>query len=396
MATFSEGISETLALLRRKGPLTRAEIVAETGLSRSAVTLRLDALQSAQLVTNGTGEVATKGRPADRFEFNPERGKLLAVDIGVTKFRAGLCDLGGDIEAEVNLDSDVTDAPEVLLEAIERAFDSLLEGSGTSRADILGLGMSLPAPIKHGAGMSVSPPIIPRWNRFDVADWFTERFACPVFLEKDANAMAVGEAREAGPDVEDLMLVKLGTGIGSGMIHHGRLYRGADGAAGDLGHTPVTAMADDQGPLCKCGNHGCLEAYAGGWALVRDLQEAGRDVRTQQDLVDLIQSGDPEALRLVRRAGRLVGSAVASAVNLVNPRVVILGGRIASAGGDQLVAGIREMVYRRSLPLATAELRIERSTLYPRSGLVGLAHLVGDEILSPEQINRLLPEGVAR
>jgi len=192
------------------------------------------------------------------------------------------------------------------------------------------------------------------------------------------------------------MLVKLGTGIGSGMIHHGRLYRGADGAAGDLGHTPVTAMADDQGPLCKCGNHGCLEAYAGGWALVRDLQEAGRDVRTQQDLVDLIQSGDPEALRLVRRAGRLVGSAVASAVNLVNPRVVILGGRIASAGGDQLVAGIREMVYRRSLPLATAELRIERSTLYPRSGLIGLAHLVGDEILAPEQIGRLLPEGAAR
>jgi len=390
MATFEEGISETLALLRLRGPLTRAEIVAETGLSRSAVTLRLDALQTAGLVIGGSGEVATKGRPADRFEFDPSRGKVLAADIGVTKFRAGLCDLGGEIIAEIDVDSDVTEAPEVLLESVQDAFTGLLDRHGVDRAEILGIGMSLPAPIKHRAGMSVNPPIIPRWNRFDVAAWFADRFPGPVFLEKDANAMAYGEARQAGPDTGDLLLVKLGTGIGSGMVHQGRLYRGADGAAGDLGHTQVTLMSDDDGPLCKCGNHGCLEAYAGGWALVRDLQEAGRDVDTQQDLVDLIQSGDPEAMRLVRRAGRLVGSALASAVNLVNPRVVVLGGRIAAAGGDQLVAGIREMVYRRSLPLATSELRIERSSLYPRSGLIGLAHLVSDEILSPAQIGRLV------
>lgn len=390
MATFDEGISETLSLLRRKGGMTRTDIVAETGLSRSAVNLRIDALLTARLVSGSARETAVKGRPAEIFSFNSQRGKLLAADIGATKFRAGLCNLGGGVESEIELPSDVTAGPDVLLESVLTSFETLLIDTGTNADEILGIGMSLPAPVKRGSGMSVNPPIMPLWNRFDVPAWFGERFACPVFLEKDANAMAYGEARFAHPDADDLLLVKIGTGIGSGLIHEGRLYRGADGAAGDLGHIPLSLPGSDEGPLCKCGNRGCLEARAGGWAILRDLREAGSSVQTQDDLIAALAAGDLTAVQLARRAGQVIGTAIATAVNLLNPRVVVLAGHLVAAGGDHLLPAIRERVYSRSLPLATADLTIVPSTLHPREGLVGLAHLVSDGILSADQVGRLV------
>jgi predicted NBD/HSP70 family sugar kinase len=396
MATFDEGISETLSLLRRKGGMTRSEIVAETGLSRSAVNLRIDALLEARLVTGSARETMVKGRPAEVFSFNNARGKLLAADVGATKFRAGLCNMGGDVESEIERPSDVSDGPEVLLASIVECFESLLDETGTDAAEIVGIGMSLPAPVKRGSGMSVNPPIMPLWNRFDVPAWFGERFACPVFLEKDANAMAYGEARFSHPDADDVLLVKIGTGIGSGLIREGRLFRGADGAAGDLGHIPMTLPGDDEGPLCKCGNRGCLEARAGGWAILRDLQETGAAVESQDDLIAALAAGDPTAVQLARRAGQVIGTAVATAVNLLNPRVVVLAGHLVAAGGDHLLPAIRERVYARSLPLATADLSIVASSLHPREGLVGLAHLVSDGILEPAQIGRLVDrEGAA-
>lgn len=393
MATFDEGISETLSLLRRKGGMTRSEIVVETGLSRSAVNLRIDALLDARLITGSAREAGAKGRPAEVFSFNSGRGKLLAADVGATKFRAGLCNMGGDVESEIERPSDVTAGPEVLLSSILECFESFLADTGTDAEEIVGIGLSLPAPVKRGAGMSVNPPIMPLWNRFDVPAWFRQRFACPVFLEKDANAMAYGEARFSHPEADDLLLVKIGTGIGSGLIRGGLLYRGADGGAGDLGHIPMSLPGDDEGPLCKCGNSGCLEARAGGWAILRDLQDSGAPVKTQDDLVAALASGDPTAVQLARRAGQVIGTAVATAVNLLNPRVVVLAGHLVAVGGDHLLPAIRERVYSRSLPLATADLTIVASELHPREGLVGLAHLVSDGILEPAQIGRLVDRG---
>lgn len=390
MATFEEGISDTLSLLRRKGPMTRAEIVAETGLSRSAVNLRIDALLTARLVIGSARETATKGRPAEVFSFNSGRGKLLAADVGATKFRAGLCDLGGEVESEIELPSDVAVGPEVLLGTIVDCFKKFLAETGTDAEEILGIGLSLPAPVRRGAGTTVNPPIMPLWNRFDVPAWFSRHFDCPVFLEKDANAMAYGAARFSHPTADDLLLVKIGTGIGSGLIHRGHLYRGADGAAGDLGHIPTTLPGEEEGPLCKCGNRGCLEARAGGWAILRDLQEAGEPVHAQDDLIAALAAGRPAAVQLARRAGQQIGTAIATAVNLLNPRIVVLAGHLVAAGGDHLVPAIRERVYSRSLPLATSDLTIVPSDLHPREGLVGLAHLVSDGLLEPAQIGRLV------
>lgn len=394
MATFDEGISETIALFRVHGEMTRSQLVELSGLSRTTVNQRLEASLNAGLIVGDQGGVHTKGRPADRFSFDVGRGWILAAEMGATMARVGLCDLAGGIARERDIEVNLSLAPEEVMSQLTEAFDALLAEQGAAVADVCGIGVSVPAPVKVGAGFSVSPPIMPSWNRFDVPAWLSGHYSAPAVLEKDANVMAYGEWRFQYPDVGNLMMVKVGTGIGSGFVLEGKLFRGADGAAGDLGHTLVETLSPDDGPLCKCGNRGCLEAYAGGWAIMRDLAATG-DPRYQDiDLAALITQGDPLALERIRAAGRLIGSAIATAINLLNPRVVVIGGRIADAGGDHLFAGIREMVYRRSLPLATSNLRIERSSLYPRSGLMGLASLVIDSVLSPERIGALLAERV--
>lgn len=394
MTTFEQSVSTSLELFRRHEVMTRSEFVRESGLSRSAVNQRIDVLLSADLILSEHGEVQTKGRPADRFTFNATKGLVLAADLGVEAARVGICDLSGNIQRESTMDINIVDDPEAVMQQLIKEFDLLMEETGVSVAEILGVGVGVPAPVKIHAGFTVNPPIMPMWNRFDVPASLARHYSVPVILEKDANIMAYGEARLRFPDVENLLMVKVGTGIGSGFVLNGQLFRGSDGAAGDIGHTLVESLQpDDSLPLCKCGNRGCLEAYAGGWAILRDLQDSGNPVYEHADLVQLINSGDPAALEAIRRAGRLIGSAIATAINLTNPRVVVVGGRLATAGGDHLFAGIREMVYRRSLPLATSNLRIERSTLFPQSGLVGLAHLVADSVLAPDRIGALLNGG---
>ncbi|MFI6601440.1 ROK family protein [Nonomuraea sp. NPDC050536] len=171
------------------------------------------------------------------------------------------------------------------------------------------------------------------------------------------------------------------------------MHRGADGAAGDVGHTQVTVEDVSEAPACRCGNSGCVEAYAGGWALVRDLREAGRDVATVNDAVRLIRGGDLVAVRLARRAARILGGAIADTVNLFNPRVIAIGGQLAHTD-EQLFAGIREIVYRRSLPLATRNLQIARSDLDPHAGILGLAQLLVDGIYTPERVQELIDGAV--
>jgi predicted NBD/HSP70 family sugar kinase len=184
-------------------------------------------------------------------------------------------------------------------------------------------------------------------------------------------------------------MLKAGTGIGAGLVIGGQVYRGANGAAGDIGHIQVTVEDADVEPVCRCGNTGCVEAYAGGWAIVRDLRAAGYDVATVDDAVTLIRTGDLTAVRLARRAGRIIGHAIADSVSLFNPRVVVIGGQLARIE-EQLFAGIREMVYRRSLPLATRNLQIVATGLGARAGLVGLALLLADGIFAAERIEGLL------
>lgn len=384
-----QGLSQVLAMFRGHRSLTRADVMVRTGLARSTVNQRLDALVSAGLLKPEGAGTPTRGRPAERFVFNAEGGLLLVADVGATGLRAALCDLAGSVLFESESPADVADGPDKVLGIVDGHFSALLGQADRSAAEVWGVGLDVPGPVDFGTGQVVSPPIMRGWDRFDIPGWFAPRYDCPVLVDKDVNAMAFGEQRSCYPEVEHVLMLKIGTGIGCGMIAGGQVHRGADGAAGDLGHIHITVGDVDVEPVCQCGNTGCVEAYAGGWALVRDLRAAGKDVTTVTDAVGLIRAGDLTAVRLARRAGRILGEAVADTVNLFNPRVIAIGGQLAHTE-EQLFAGIRELVYRRSLPLATRNLQIVRSKLDPRAGVIGLALLLADLIFAPERLEQSL------
>jgi len=246
----------------------------------------------------------------------------------------------------------------------------------------------VPGPVQYATGRVISPPIMTGWDGFDIPGFFRERYRATVLVDNDVNVMALGEQRTCYPDVAHLAFLKVGTGVGCGIIAGGQVLRGTQGAAGDIGHTRVTVADAAEEPICLCGNNGCVEAYASGWALIRDLRTAGRTVDTVDDVVALIRAADPLAARLARRAGRILGEAIADAVSLLNPAVVVIGGQLAHAE-EQLLAGIREVVYQRCLPLATRSLQIVRSQLDLRAGVIGLARLLTDTILASGQLDSL-------
>ncbi|HEY6648859.1 MAG TPA: ROK family transcriptional regulator [Mycobacterium sp.] len=382
-------VGHVLDVIRRAGGLTRAEIIEKTGLSRSTVATRLDALQAAGLISSGQ-TTAARGRPPSHFHFRNDQGVLLVADAGATGVRTAITDLGGHIREERRAALDITIGPEDWLRSVTDLLNQLLETAGVTSDFVRGIGLAVPGPVDFESASVVSPPIMTGWDGFPIRSWFASRFDCPTLVDNDANAMALGEHHSEFADRDSLVMVKVATGIGAGIIAHGSIYRGADGAAGDIGHiqiNPADDMVPEDGPpVCRCGNAGCLEAYAGGWALLRDLRTAGRDVSTIGDIVKLIVAGDPLAVNLVRRAGRLIGNTLSDVVSLFNPAVVVIGGELA-AGSDYVIAGIRQSVYARSLPLATRKLQIVPARLGDRAGTVGLTSVLTDYIFDIRRVD---------
>jgi predicted NBD/HSP70 family sugar kinase len=378
---------ELFDIVRSLGSTTRAELTAMTGLARSTVSQRVDALVAAGLLVEDGEGPSTGGRPPVRLAFNASAGAVLAADMGATRARLAVTDLEAVPLATLTEDVDIAAGPTAVLGWVVEAFDRLLAERGLDRGDVVGIGMGLPGPVEFTAGRVVSPPIMPGWDGVVVPELLRRDFPVPVLVDNDVNIMTVGEHWSSyRDDVDDLLMVKVGTGIGAGIIADGRIQRGADGAAGDLGHVQVA----DRTELCRCGNFGCVEAVAGGAALAAELRELGfAQVRTAEDVVALVASGDSTANRAVREAGRRLGEVLAAAVNLLNPSVIVLGGTIARSG-DQLLAGVREVVYQRSLPLATRHLQIVRSRLDDRAGVVGAAVTAIEEVLDAQAIDRTL------
>jgi predicted NBD/HSP70 family sugar kinase len=381
VGSASGGTVEILQLLRSGLVLTKTEIAARTGLSRSTINQRIDTLLETRLVVP-SGAESTKGRPAESFAFNRTGGYLMVADIGATGLRVGLCDLTGTILQEVELTLLVTEGPNIVLGAVAAEFARLLSDTAAAPDSLVGIGVSVPGPVDTASGQVVHPPIMTGWDQFDIPGWFSRTYGCPVVVEKDANAMAFGEQQVSHPQVRHLLMVKVGTGVGSGLISDGRLHHGADGAAGDIGHNYVPKPVHvNEEPECRCGNIGCLEAYAGGWAILRDLQALGVDALSVDDAVRLLRSGHRDAVRLARNASQLLGEAIAVSVNLFNPEVVVIGGQLAAAD-DYLFAGIKSAVYRRSLPLATRRIQIVGATQGKQAGIIGLALLVAQSVFA--------------
>jgi predicted NBD/HSP70 family sugar kinase len=374
-----------LRVIREAGTITRAELVRRTGLARSTVGQRIDTLLRHALVYETGGGDSTGGRPPASLAFNDGSGVVQCADLGATHARLAVSDLGGVSLVEEVEELEIADGPEPVLGVVHERFGALLEQIGRAEADVRGIGVGVPGPVSFDRGEPTNPPIMPGWDGFSIPRWFEGRSEAPVLVDNDVNIMALGEHWTNWRDREHLLFIKVGTGIGCGIVARGRIHHGAKGAAGDIGHIRIAG----EDVVCSCGNVGCLEAISGGGALARRLSEQGVEARTSRDVARLVKDGNGLATQLVREAGRNLGEVLAGCVNFFNPEVIVIGGDVGQAS-QQLLAGVREVIFQRSLPLATEELRVVPSALGDRAGIVGAANMAIEHVLAPAAIDRAI------
>lgn len=389
-ASRPTGAGEMFQLLRDGQPRTRADLAAITGQARSTIAARLDLLVSAGLIGPAGEATSTGGRPPATFAFRPEAKIVLALHLGEDDAHLAVTDLASTILAEAHEPLAIADGPDVVLSLVAEAAKKLVTTTDRSLADLASVGVGLPGPVEHATGKLINPPIMPSWEDIDVRRRLRDLLGPPVLVDNDVNLMALGEHRTTWRDVPNMLFVNVGASIGSGIIADGGLRRGAQGAAGDLGHVAVAHASDVR---CRCGNAGCLEAIASGNALAAALRAHGLETTDARDVVALVRSGDVTASQAVRQAGREIGSVLAACVSMLNPSHIVIGGVVADAR-DQLIAGIRELVYQRSLPLATQHLRIVTSRNWAQVGVLGASVMAVEHVLSPSAIDALIPSAV--
>jgi predicted NBD/HSP70 family sugar kinase len=347
-----------LGLIRDRDATTRAELVRETGLSRSTLAKRVQDLLRLDLVREVEGGASTGGRPPAVIVFNQRAGFVLAADIGYARTRVAVCDLAGAPRAERLIAAGADGPPEPLLGLVRARFDELLAAAGVDVAAVLGVGVGC----------------VPGWDRP-----LGMSYEVPTLVERRLNTMALGEHRSYWREVDPLLFVEVGATVSCGIVSGRRIHRGAHGSAGDIGHVRVPG----HDVVCRCGNVGCLEAVAGGAALAARV-----GVASAAELVELVRAGDPSAVQAAREAGRALGVVLAMCINFFNPGAIVIGGEMAEAH-QQLLVGVREVAFSRSLPMATRDLRMSRSRLGDRAGLIGAAVMVADHVLAPEAVDAL-------
>lgn len=378
--------SDLFQILRDGKPRTRTELAAITGLARSTIGLRIDSLMRLGLVGAIGDAVSTGGRPSAQFTLAASGRVVLGVDVGASHVRAAVSDLTGRLLAEVAEPIQVAEGPERVLSWVADTSVGLLERCGRTTADLLAVGIGVPGPVEYSTGRPTNPPIMPGWDRYDVPGRLRDTFEVPVLVDNDVNIMALGERELAWPDANHLIFVKVATGIGSGVISGGLLQRGAQGTAGDIGHVYVARGKDVP---CQCGNRGCLEAIASGRAIAQVLRESGLEATGSQDVVELVKRGNLDAIQAVRQAGRDIGEVLTTCVSLINPSAIVIGGALAQAG-EHLIAGVREVVYTRSMPLATEHLQITQSRVGADAGVLGACMLAIHHALSPDRVEAMV------
>ena len=385
--TSATGAGRVLSLIRDGEAVTRADLARRTGLARSTVAQRVEALLAHRLVYEAGGSASTGGRPPTVLAFNRSAGVVLVADLGATHSRLAVSDLAGAPLAERAYDSDVARDPEIVLDWVYERFQELLADAGRSDDDVRGIGVGVPAPVAFSRGEPVAPPMMPGWDGFSIPGWFSRHYDAPVLVDNDVNIMALGEHWTHWRDCEHLLYVKIGTGIGCGIVSGRRIHRGAQGAAGDIGHVRLAGHDD---VVCRCGNIGCLEAVAGG----RALAGAARRGRARRAHARATSCGS--CARASRRRsrpcatpGRYLGEVLAECINFFNPGAIVIGGDIAEAH-QQLLAGVREISFGRSLPMATRDLRMGCSQLGDRAGVIGAAIMVIEHVLAPETVDRAI------
>ncbi len=375
---------QLLWLVRTGRARTRGDLQRVTGASRSTVSGRLDRLIRAGYLRETGVDESTGGRRPAVLEFNHAHGVVLAAGLGATHGRIAVLDLGGRILAEQDLEQPIAAGPDVVLDLVADRFAALLAGVRADPGQVRGIGIGLPGPVEFDTGRVREPPIMPGWDDYPIAQRLRSRYDVPVLVDNDANLMALGEQAARYPDCPALVLVKVATGIGAGVVVGGQVYRGIDGGAGDIGHVRVNGP--DQA-RCMCGAYGCLAAYASGGVLARRLTDRGTPTASSREFVARVLAGDPDAALLARDAGRLVGEVLATVVSLLNPGVLVVAGDLAET---HFLAGVRETLYQRALARATRHLEVTTGLLGERASVAGAHALVVEHVYGPAAVDARL------
>ncbi|GAA3924759.1 ROK family protein [Microbacterium soli] len=382
---MTQGPGEILDLIRSGNVTTRGGILAETGLSRATVAQRIDALIDAKLIRGAGDDGVTGGRRATRFAFDPDT-VVVAVALDLYRARMAIVDAHGRVVADRGLVLDTTEGPERTLGIVLDTASTLLAEEDIAAERLGAVGISLPGPIDPATSRLLEPPTMPLWNGWPIVETVRDVFDVPVYLENDADAMAYGEWAASGAEPGLPWIgVKLSEYIGAGLIIGGRIYRGLDGGAGDIGHVDVGGVR-----TCRCGRVGCLATVASGDAIVWTLRAAGVAVEDFPTLIaqlEAVSSSEPAVLDAVRAAGEAIGRVLAAAVGVLNPAAVVLTGELAVS---PVIAAIRSAIYGASVPRATRHLTIRAGELGGDAALVGVARVALDDLFSAAQVNRRL------
>lgn len=374
-----------LRLLRDEGAVSRAELADRLQIPRPRLLGELERLVALGYVAEAGLAASRGGRRSTLVELSPDL-RFAAVDLGASSIDVEVVNARLEPVVACAEPADIRSGPKSTLQRVNELLHKARVDGAYERLHAVGIGV--PGPVSFRDGVPVSPPIMPGWDRFPVRELLTREHGCPAVVDNDVNIMAIGE-RHGGVahSVDDFLFVKIGTGIGCGIYLSGEVYRGTDGCAGDIGHIQV----DSHGPMCSCGNVGCLEALFSGAALAKEAGAAARTgaspalaerlaasgAVTALDVAEGAVEGDVTCIRLIRDGGRRVGGVLAGLVSFTNPSMIVIGGGLAQLG-HILLAEIRSVVYRRSLPLATGNLPVVLSELGPRAGVTGAAVLATD------------------
>jgi predicted NBD/HSP70 family sugar kinase len=369
-------------VVREKVTVSRAEIAILTGLARSTVSTLVSELQQAGLIVEREDvrleSGASGGRPPLMLSLDPGAGSVVGIQFDHNFVRVAIADLSLTLLAEGVVECDVDNDAQAGLNAAAELVDRLCAKAGIGRERLIGAGVALSGPIDRHTGKIASSTILSSWVGVDVAAWLSERLGVPVEVENDANLGALAESvLGAGHGASEMAYVMLSSGIGGALILGGRLYRGARGIAGEIGHVTV----DDRGQMCRCGNRGCLETLVGAGALTEQLRRSHDGEITIERIVTLAREGDPGCRRVIADAGHAVGRVAAMLCNQFNPERIVVGGELALAG-DLLLDPIRESIRRYAVPAAVEDLTVVAGALGERAELMGaLALVVGQSEL---------------
>ncbi len=391
-------------IIRHEGSANRTDLVDKTGFSKSTISLQINKLIKKGLITEFQPVGAENTVRKLQIKLLPDAGFVVGVFLGIHKLSITLFNLQMEAVRESVFDLISVIEPQFINDLIIEKIELILQQGKINRNSLWGIGLGFPFPVDFQRGIPETPPNLPLWHQFPLKSLYEKHFSCPVLIDNDVNVMALGEGFSGiAQDEKDFLFVKIGNGIGAGLFLDGRIYRGAKGSAGDIGHIAI----DGESRLCHCGNIGCLETIAAYPAIAaKGLEAAMTDESpllaailketnkiTSKDVGDSAMRGDMFSLRIIQESGRHIGTVLAKLVNFSNPGMVVIGGGVAQSG-NIFLASIREAILRRSTHLATIDLQVRYSDLQEKCGPIGAGRLIIEEIFSSSMFSKTINDNL--